>query len=264
MLVASGSRDNGYVFSAPYSNYGWIGGSIPVSRNDFVLRASIPDPPLFLAGMLHYMLDSAGIRITGQPSTARLLNMSGAKKTITIAETQSPTLDRIVEVLDHESVNLYAEHLLKEMGKVFRDSGSAAAGIEALYQFLNDSGIGSDGVYLTDGSGVSPLDAVSSEKMAELLLFMKKKGKYFGEFYNSLPDAGKEGTLKNIFTDPLFDSRLKAKSGSMTRVRSYAGYLRAKSGKEIAFCIIVNNFSGSSQAVVRNIEKILKEVIINN
>ena len=39
--------------------------------------------------------------------------------------------------------------------------------------------------------------------------------------------------LKNYFKDPLFDSRLKAKSGSMTRVRSYAGYFTTKSGKNM-------------------------------
>jgi D-alanyl-D-alanine carboxypeptidase/D-alanyl-D-alanine-endopeptidase (penicillin-binding protein 4) len=93
---------------------------------------------------------------------------------------------------------------------------------------------------------------------------MKRQGKYFNEFYASLPDAGKEGTLKNYFKDLLFESRLVAKSGSMTRVRSYAGYIKTISGKDLIFCIIVNNYSGPAQKIVAGIEEILKETILNN
>jgi len=93
---------------------------------------------------------------------------------------------------------------------------------------------------------------------------MKEEGKYFTCLYSSLPGAGKEGTLKQIFRDPIFVSNLRAKSGSMTGVRAYAGYLRGKSGKELIFCIIINNFSGSSKEIVSGIERILKEAILNN
>ncbi len=92
---------------------------------------------------------------------------------------------------------------------------------------------------------------------------MKNRGKYFNDFYSSLPDAGKEGTLKNYFRDPVFEGRIKAKSGSMTRVRSYAGYLKTLSGTDLVFCIIVNNFGGPSQRIVSGIEGILKEAILN-
>ena len=88
--------------------------------------------------------------------------------------------------------------------------------------------------------------------------------KFFNEFYSSLADAGKEGTLKYYFKDPLFESNLKAKSGSMTRVRGYAGYFTASSGKELIFCIIVNNFTGPAKEIVNWVEEILKETILQN
>jgi D-alanyl-D-alanine carboxypeptidase/D-alanyl-D-alanine-endopeptidase (penicillin-binding protein 4) len=93
---------------------------------------------------------------------------------------------------------------------------------------------------------------------------MRNKGKNFNEYYASLPDAGKNGTLKNYFKDPLFDSRLKAKSGSMTRVRSFAGYFTTKSGKNMAFSIIINNYSGSSYNIISGIEENIRELIMNN
>jgi D-alanyl-D-alanine carboxypeptidase/D-alanyl-D-alanine-endopeptidase (penicillin-binding protein 4) len=92
---------------------------------------------------------------------------------------------------------------------------------------------------------------------------MKSKGKYFNEFYASLPDAGKNGTLKNYFRDPIFENRLKAKSGSMTRVRSFAGYFTTKSGKNMVFSIIINNYSGPLKVITVGIEENIKELIQN-
>jgi D-alanyl-D-alanine carboxypeptidase/D-alanyl-D-alanine-endopeptidase (penicillin-binding protein 4) len=93
---------------------------------------------------------------------------------------------------------------------------------------------------------------------------MKLKGKYFSDYYASLPDAGKEGTLKNSFKDPIFNSSLRAKSGSMTRVRSFAGYLTTKTGKKMVFSIIINNYSGPSKKIVTEIEDNIRELISKN
>jgi serine-type D-Ala-D-Ala carboxypeptidase/endopeptidase (penicillin-binding protein 4) len=262
-LIASGNSDKGYVFSAPYNDYGWLAGFVPVNKEDLVLKASVSDPPLLLSEIIDSMLDSAGIVITGDPSTARLEKNFMDNGLKIIAEVVSPPLKDIIEVQNHESVNLFAEHLLKELGKKFKNNGSTAAGIEVLYKFLEDSGINTGGMFFEDGSGMSPMDAVTSEGVADLLLFMRSKGKYFNEFYTSLPDAGKEGTLANYFKNPVFDSNLKAKSGSMTRVRSYAGYFKTMSGNEMAFSIFINNYSGPSLKVITGIEEILKETILN-
>jgi D-alanyl-D-alanine carboxypeptidase/D-alanyl-D-alanine-endopeptidase (penicillin-binding protein 4) len=262
MLISSGYSDQGYVFAAPYSNSGWIAGSIPVNRDDFVLKASIPDPPLLLAKILDIKLDSAGITVSGNPSTARLEKDFSVRELTVVSETISPPLGEIIEVLNHESVNLIAEHLVKELGREYRGHGSTAAGIEAVYEFLVSGGVSVDGLFMEDGSGLSPLNSINSGAMAKLLFHMKKRAKYFDYFYSSLPEAGKEGTLKNRFHDPLFERNLRAKSGSMTRVISYAGYFRASSGKELIFCIIINNYSGSSQQIIAGIESVIKETII--
>jgi D-alanyl-D-alanine carboxypeptidase/D-alanyl-D-alanine-endopeptidase (penicillin-binding protein 4) len=118
-------------------------------------------------------------------------------------------------------------------------------------------------MFIEDGSGLSPLNAVNTRELVRLLVYMKNRGKYFSEYYSSLPDAGKNGTLKNYFKDPLFDSRLKAKSGSMTRVRSFAGYFTTVLGKEMAFSIIINNYSGPSEKITSEIEDNIRDLISN-
>jgi D-alanyl-D-alanine carboxypeptidase/D-alanyl-D-alanine-endopeptidase (penicillin-binding protein 4) len=208
------------------------------------------------------MLDSSGISVTEDPSTARIISTFSDMKPVFISEISSPPLKGIIEVLNHESVNLYAEHLLKELGKVYRNDGTTDAGVDVLYEFLKDSGINTGGIFLEDGSGLSPVNSISAKGVAEILFHMRNNSEYFNEFYTSLPEAGKEGTLKTCFSDPVFRDNLRAKSGSMTRVRSYAGYCRTLSGNDLTFCIIINNYSGSSQKIITGIEEMLKEAIL--
>jgi serine-type D-Ala-D-Ala carboxypeptidase/endopeptidase (penicillin-binding protein 4) len=262
-LIADSTSENGFVFAAPYSTYGWLEGKVPCNREDYILKASITDPPLFIAKMLNDKLLTEGITISGNPSTIRLEKGNFADTVTPVAETISPPLSEIVKVLNHESINLYAEHLIKELGKKYKNQGTTAAGVETIMDFLHNAGIQTEGMYIEDGSGLSPLNAVNTSEMVKLLIYMKKEGKYFKEYYSSLPEAGREGTLKNYFRDPVFYSRLYAKSGSMTRVRSYAGYFTSKSGKSMSFSIIVNNYSGPSKNIVSGIEAIIKEVILN-
>jgi D-alanyl-D-alanine carboxypeptidase/D-alanyl-D-alanine-endopeptidase (penicillin-binding protein 4) len=263
-LRASGTTDKGYVFSAPYSTTGWIAGTIPVSNPDFILKASIPDPPLLLARMLNARLESEGIGTSGNPSTVRIERGEKDNGSTVISRTESPKLKKIIGVLNHESVNLYAETLLKELGRKYGSGGSTAGGLEVIFRYLDTLGIGRKDMFITDGCGLSPVNAVNSRGIVSLLYHMYKKGKYFEDFISSLPAGGKEGTLAAFFHDPVFENRLWAKSGSMTRVRGYAGFIKAISGEELIFSILINDFSGSSAGIVSGIELILKDTILNH
>lgn len=264
-LVSYGNTDQGYIFAAPYSADGWITGSIPENNADFVLDASIPDPPLVLSKIIDKNLRSAGIRLREKPTTARLLGPSWRTdyQMTSFSSITSPALSDIIEVLNHESVNLYAETFLKELGKEFAGTGSTDAGINVVRGFLDSIGIAKEGMNIVDGSGLSPMNSVTARGMTDLLIHMIHSSNF--EYYlNSLPEAGKEGTLKNYFHDVAFNSVMRAKSGSMTRVRSYAGYITARSGRKMAFCMIANDFSGPSRHIVSIFEGILKDIILNN
>ena len=262
-LKASGSKENWYVYITPYSSSGWLTGTIPVSRDTLILDASIPDPPLLIARLLNDKLESEGIRIESEPSTTRLEPETITNKFTAITETVSPLLSFIIDVLNKESVNLYAEHLVKELGRQFRGKGTTIDGLYVIKDFISGAGIDTTGLFFEDGSGLSARNGINAESLVKLLLYMKDKGKYFSEFYSSLPDAGINGTLSRYFTDQVFESNLKAKSGSMTRVRCYAGYFTTSSGKQMVFSILVNNFQGSSVHIISHIEEILKEIIMN-
>jgi D-alanyl-D-alanine carboxypeptidase/D-alanyl-D-alanine-endopeptidase (penicillin-binding protein 4) len=260
-LTASGNNDNGYVFSTPYGTRGWIEGEIPVNRDDFELKASLTDPPLLAARILRDKLIKDGIKVKGNAISTRVMIEKSIEDYVPVVVINSPPLKDIIRALNHESVNLYAETLVKELGKVYTGTGSTDSGIVIIRKFLDSLGVQTSGMFIEDGSGLSPQNSLSSESVCSLLCMMKNKGKYFNDYFSSLPEAGKSGTLKNVFRDPVFDGALRAKSGTILRVKSYAGYLTAKSGKELIFCIIVNNFTGPPNDLVNKIGELLKEII---
>lgn len=264
MLKVRGTDDKGCVYSIPYGPVGWMTGTIPANQLDYILKASISDPPSYYASYFKETLRSNGIKVKGEAVTVRRTGQQVADPVTNIASVQSPPLSKIIEVLNHESVNLFAEHLLKELGKKIMNEGSTAAGLQVITKFLNDAAIDTNGMFIEDGSGLSPADAINTKEIVKLLVYMSHRGKHFNEFIQSLPDAGIEGTLKNSFKDPVFSGRLKAKSGSMTRVRSYAGYFTTVSGKKMVFSIIINNFSGPSGNIMPEIEDNIKQLISDN
>ncbi len=176
-LISSGTTDEGNVFAAPYSTGGWLAGKIPVNQLDFVLKASVTDPPLLLAKIVTEKLKAGGIKTSTAPTTVRLNPLPKTDKVVPITETVSPKLSEIISVLNHESVNLFAEHLIKELGKKFKNNGSTESGAAVIYDFLKSCGIDKNGMFIEDGSGLSPLNAVNTRELVRLLVYMKNKGK---------------------------------------------------------------------------------------
>ena len=115
------------------------------------------------------------------------------------------------------------------------------------------SRINTSGLELEDGSGLSRSNAISSYHFTQLLSYMHKKN---NGWESSLPIAGKSGTLKNICQNQAGEGRIVAKSGTMERVKSYAGYVYTRTGKKLAFALIVNNFRGSSSSLVDKMERL--------
>ena len=84
----------------------------------------------------------------------------------------------------------------------------------------------------------------------------------FKNYLNTLPVAGRSGTIASLCKGGSGEGRIHAKSGSMSKTRSYAGYVMSKSGKTLIFSISVNNYTCSGSAVVRKIENVLNSIAL--
>ncbi|MEN8929127.1 MAG: D-alanyl-D-alanine carboxypeptidase/D-alanyl-D-alanine-endopeptidase, partial [Flavobacteriales bacterium] len=258
VIAADSRKDNAYVYSAPYSDLRLIKGSIPKGRDDFNVKASMTDPAYQAAWDLEYYLLAAGIKIQYGATTKRKMELQGmqVEEIRSNFYTQnSPSIARIVYQTNHVSNNLYAEHLLNAVGKKRSNEGSNYVGAMAVKSFWSKK-INTAGMYVSDGSGMSRMNAVSAYHLTSILRYMKRS-KNYKSFYSSLPIAGKSGTMKRIGRKTYASGRLRAKSGTMTRVKSYAGYVKCKSGKNLAFAVIVNNYNCYTSTMTKKLEKIM-------
>ncbi|WP_167619841.1 D-alanyl-D-alanine carboxypeptidase/D-alanyl-D-alanine-endopeptidase [Maribellus sediminis] len=248
VLSANDKRDNAYVFGSPLDKTRVIRGTIPANRRAFTIRAAMQHPEVALAADLQQALLEKGIFISGEV----LFESVDQRKLQNIFIQESPTLAEITKVLNYESVNLFAEHFLKQLAVEKYGIGNREKGIELVKKYWQDKGLSADAIFMEDGSGLSHFNAVSPAFFVDLMTNMANdKG-----FVASLPEAG-EGTLYS-FSKANFPGRtLQAKSGSMTRVRCYSGYLKADSGKQLVFSIMFNHFSGSHYNLTKEIEDLL-------
>lgn len=257
-LVSSGNTDRGYVYNAPYSEMAWVTGSVPADSS-FVLRASIPDPPVSVVKKLDSAMRAAGIRIDSRPSSLRMpLDMPNSR---IVATTLSPTLAEIVSVTNHESVNMYAEALRKYIGYEVLGQGTFSAGSAVIRNLLDSIGCEPYEAVMLDGSGLSSNNNISALMTVRLLVYMNNST-CSEPFIASLPEGAVSGTMKNYFRDDVFKGRVVAKTGTITSAKSFAGYFTTNSGRRIAFTTFANGFTVPSRTITDYMESLVREIIL--
>ena len=145
----------------------------------------------------------------------------------------------------------------KLSAKYNRTPGSWNSSAEFLSSFLSSNvGLDENTFNISDGSGLSRGNRISTKSMVSLLEFAKDK-EYFLDFYQSLPLAGVEGTLVKRFKSKPLYKNLRAKTGYIFQVSSLSGYFKAKNGDLYAFSIIVNNYNYSVRPFI---DKLLSKI----
>lgn len=256
---AAGNDDDAYIYGAPYNDYRYVTGTIPPNKTNFDVKGSIPDPPYFLAIDFNHALSENGIRVNGSPTSVRRLMLNNnyqksTRKKIYIHT--SPPLSKIVYWTNLISNNLFAEHILKTIALQKHNFGSEYAGIGDILKFWSSKGIDIKGMNLSDGCGLSRANTVTAKQLAQICNVMTTTPVY-NVFYNSLPVAGKTGTMTNVCRGSYAENNMRAKSGSISRVRSYAGYVTNKKGNQLSFAVIVNNFDCSTNTMKKKLEKLM-------
>lgn len=208
-------------------------------------RYSVENPSHYAAHLFAQALRSAGVVIErgivpnlvplpAKPDTNSNLRM--------LVEHRSPPMREVVALINKPSDNLITEITLKVIGKEQRGIGTTEAGIQAVRAFLQQAGLEVGAVHIADGSGLSRINGISPENLVRLLEFMHRSP-HAEAFRASLPIYGVDGTLRNRLRDTPVQGNGFAKTGSLYRVSSLSGYLRTKSGRTLAFAIVMNAYN---------------------
>lgn len=267
LKAAPVSSDSAYIIGAPLDDVRYLYGVLPANREAYVLKGDIPDPALYLARYLTDQLQQKGIRVDGSPSCYRIEVeenrwKKGERKEI--VTTYSPTLREIASVCNHVSHNLYADALVKTVGLQYKPRrnemiSSFGRGVQVVKEYWEKKGLDVFPLRMNDGSGLAPADKVSAGFMGELLVYMATESAVSDAFIASLPQAGIEGSVRNFLKGSKLQGKARLKSGGITGVRSYAGYI-TKDGKTYAVAVFSNNYSCSMSRMTGALEKLLLQL----
>lgn len=253
-VKAAGKEDDAYVTGDPFGNKKIVKGTIPPNKKELEVRAALPDPALLCAEFLETSLNTLGIKT---PSLCAKSNYDSEnpdikKEKLLMHSHYSSALEKIVYYTNLTSNNLFCETLLKTVGK-----GSNYNGIEKTKEFWKSKGLDVSELYMVDGNGLSRANTVTTNFEAGLLYKMYHDSLLFKPFYNSLPQAGLSGSMKNIGKGTFIEKNMHAKTGYINRARGYCGYVKTKAGKNLTFSVLFNNYNCTPSDMKGKIETFL-------
>lgn len=227
-----GVADSGYATSP------WIGPLSGLSFNAGFTSASLSsfssDPARLAARTLARALRARGVGVrlaVGNRPTPKKWRKSP------LATRTSPDMAWMARVTNLNSVNFWAEILLKDLGAYIRREGSTAAGVKVVRREMTDLGVR---VWPIDGSGLTISNRSTAHEVVKLL-FRARYEPWGRDFTNSLPTAAVDGTLADRMRGSAAQGRCRAKTGTLTGVTALSGYCFNASGRRFAFSILMND-----------------------
>jgi len=228
-------------------------GQIASGYSGVTRTVTVGDPANYAAAALAAALEERGIVVRGGVRTvhdpersvitmdARTARRGPVNDTPRVLATHlSPPLSEIVRATNNISHNLFAESLLKTVGRVGLGDGSYEAGVRALQYFLEcEAGVDPSWLGNLDGSGLSRLNRVTARAAIHLLDYMPRDA-HWDTYWESLTEAATHRRLNRMGGTPAAGN-LRAKTGTIRAVSGLTGYVTAANGERLAFSIVAND-----------------------
>lgn len=206
---------------------------------------------LFYGNQVKQILTSYGIEVTGNVTVGKLT--SGYVEYIAI---RSSTLKSLIDVANKLSSNSYAEQIFRTVGLRLYNLGSTQNSIKAMDDFLKRL-FGDFYPYrIVDGCGLSTYNLVTPYMVTQTLLYAYRNHGGLDGFISTLALGGREGTMEKR----LGDIFVRAKTGTLQGVSNIAGIMRTKTGRIVAFCIMVNNFTAPTYTIMAFHDELIRYV----
>lgn len=278
-----GTGDLLYMYASDLAPVAEIRGTFGLDRAAKRLDCANKFPEYTCAWYFANYLKKKGIECSKEAADMRmepLEDPADQEEVTIIGSTFSPSLARIAFETNHASNNLFAETLLRTLGKELCDNACYDSAYVALNDVLKSLEVdASFGARIQDGSGLSRQNYVSADFLCRFLEAMTHSPA-FDDFIGSLPSPGGNGTMQYNMKSysASMRNRIKVKSGSMNGVRCYSGYILPSgyvhTGSEtipeevkdgiIVFSILTNNCTSPTWKVRPLLDKVMAEIASGN
>ena len=246
------SHDNVSITARPWQSQLNIQGSLAIDSLPDTFGLAIPHPGRYFLATLEQLLTEAGIEVEQAILSSAKLPHGSEQPIITLV---SDTLGELIQTINQESHNLYAEALrqtlITKTNKNDKDN--------PLSQPLSELGVDSSTYQLIDGSGLSRRNLVSPKSLGQLLISINQ-APTLQVYRDSLAVSGQSGTLKNRFQDSEITNHFTGKTGTLTGISALSGYLEPKTFPELVVTILVNQSDQPASVLRRAIDQIIQRI----
>lgn len=237
-----GSGDRAIIYPDRWPG-GTVRGTVPAGVSSFTISGSIADPLGYFQKSLNQYGAANGYPLLQSAQMAPLASNKGVQPSKTLTTFQSPGLDSIVYFFLQKSINLYGEALVKQLALKAGKLANTDEGVDQVRAFWQGKGIEKSALKIVDGSGLSPHNRVTASTLVKVMQYARNKT-WYPAFYEGLP----------------LINGIKMKSGSISGVRAYTGYIKSSNGSEYIFAFMVNNFDGTSSSIMQKMFTVLNSL----
>ncbi|OGA25776.1 MAG: D-alanyl-D-alanine carboxypeptidase/D-alanyl-D-alanine-endopeptidase [Betaproteobacteria bacterium RIFCSPLOWO2_02_FULL_65_24] len=211
-------------------------GMFPASCGEKTWNVALQSHPNYVLGVFRQLWEElggtlrGGVRDGAVPPAARLLYSN-----------QSPALAEVVRDMNKFSNNVMARQLFLTLSaEMMRQPGRAERSAQVVQGWLARKGLEFPELIMENGSGLSRAERISAENMGRLLL-AAYASPVMPEFIASMPLVAYDGTMRRRLKYESVAGQAHIKTGSLSDVRSLAGYVLDARGRRFAVVFIVNH-----------------------
>ena len=157
-----------------------------------------------------------------------------------LATARSLSLSEIVRDVNKYSNNVMARQLFLSLAMNNGAPATTAAAANSVKQWLALKGIAVPELVLENGSGLSRIERISARNLGAVLL-NAYASPVMPELMASLPVAAVDGTLRKRLKSAEVAGQAHVKTGSLSGVRSIAGYVLDAQGNRVVVVFMVNH-----------------------
>jgi len=211
-------------------------GLFPTVCGDKTWNVALQSHPNYILGVFRQLWEElggslrGGVRDGAVPAGARLLYSYA-----------SPALAEVLRDMNKFSNNVMARQLFLTLSaEVIKKPARADRSAQVVQGWLAQKRLEFPELVMENGSGLSRTERISAANMGRLLL-AAYASPVMPEFIASLPLVAYDGTMKRRLKYDSVAGQAHIKTGSLSDVRSLAGYVLDSRGRRFAVVFIVNH-----------------------
>jgi len=173
----------------------------------------------------------------------------------------SEPLAQTIRDINKYSNNVMARQLFLTLGSSAKNGipGSIPKSVQVVKNWLKQKKLHFPELVMENGAGLSRNARISASHLTQLLR-SADDGLMSAEFISSLPILGVDGSVRKRLKGTVAASHAHLKTGTLEGVKTIAGYVRSRSGKEWTIVFLINHpnakYGGKAQdALIKWLQK---------